>query len=124
MRLLARIKYYPSEIKFNLIYNFVNEFNLSDLHQLSKDICIIYRNYDDINHLENILKLKDYIFQKNLFHNEEYYDSALKVRIRRNIEIIANKSLIFSYKVKICIEFGYFLLSNLSILLFCPITIP
>ena len=42
------------------IYSFVNEFNLSDLHQLSKDICIIYRNYDNINHLENILKLKEY----------------------------------------------------------------
>ena len=42
------------------IYSFVNEFNLSDLHQLSKDICIIYRNYDNINHLENILKLKKY----------------------------------------------------------------
>jgi len=42
------------------IYIFVNEFNLSDLHQLSKDICIIYRNYDNINHLENILKLKKY----------------------------------------------------------------
>ncbi|MBL6858117.1 MAG: thiamine phosphate synthase [Pelagibacteraceae bacterium] len=42
------------------IYSFVNEFNLSDLHQLSKDICIIYRNYDNINHLENILKIKKY----------------------------------------------------------------
>ena len=42
------------------IYNFVNEFNLPDLSQLSKDISIIYRNYDNINHLENILKLKKY----------------------------------------------------------------
>ena len=42
------------------IYNFVNDFNLPDLHQLSKDISIIYRNYDNINHLENILKLKKY----------------------------------------------------------------
>ena len=42
------------------IYCFVDEFNLSDLCQLSKDINIIYRNYKNIDHIENILKLKKY----------------------------------------------------------------
>ena len=40
--------------KLPKIYCFVNEFNLTDLSILSKDISIIYRNYDNINHLDNI----------------------------------------------------------------------
>ena len=40
------------------IYYFINEFKLSDLSHLGKNINIIYRNYDNIGHLESILKLK------------------------------------------------------------------
>ena len=61
------------------IYNFVNEFNLSDLHQLSKDICIIYRNYDNINHLENILKLKKYCKNKK---TKFYLSNDIKLSIK------------------------------------------
>ena len=48
------------------IYYFVNEFKLSDLSHLGKNLNIIYRNYDNINHLANILKLK--IYCKNKKH--------------------------------------------------------
>ena len=65
------------------IYSFVNEFNLSDLHQLSKDICIIYRNYDDINHLENILKLKDYC--KNI-RTKFYLSNDIKLSIKLRLD--------------------------------------
>ena len=65
------------------IFSFVNEFNLSDLHQLSKDICIIYRNYDNINHLENILKLKKYC--KNI-KTKFYLSNNIKLSIKLRLD--------------------------------------
>ena len=65
------------------IYNFVNDFNLSDLHQLSKDICIIYRNYDNINHLENILKLKEYC--KDI-RTKFYLSNDIKLSIKLRLD--------------------------------------
>jgi thiamine-phosphate pyrophosphorylase len=65
------------------IYTFVNKFNLSDLHQLSKDICIIYRNYNNINHLEDILNLKKYCRDiKTKFYLSN--DIKLSIRLRLN----------------------------------------
>ena len=69
--------------KFFKIYNFVNEFNLSDLHQLSKDICIIYRNYDNISHLENILKLKEYC--KDI-RTKFYLSNDIKLSIKLRLD--------------------------------------
>ena len=65
------------------IYSFVSEFNLSDLHQLSKDICIIYRNYDNINHLDNILKLKKYC--KNI-KTKFYLSNNIKLSIKLRLD--------------------------------------
>ena len=65
------------------IYNFVNEFNLSDLHQLSKDISIIYRNYNNINHLENILKLKKYCNNKK---TKFYLSNNIKLSIKLRLD--------------------------------------
>ena len=65
------------------IYSFVSEFNLSDLHQLSKDICIIYRNYGNINHLENILKLKEYC--KNI-GTKIYLSNDIKLSIKLRLD--------------------------------------
>ncbi len=65
------------------IYSFVNEFNLSDLNQLSKDICIIYRNYDNINHLENILKLKKYCKDKK---TKFYLSNNIKLSIKLRLD--------------------------------------
>ena len=64
------------------IYSFVNEFNLSDLRLLSKNICIIYRNYDNINHLENILKLKKYCKNtKTKFYLSNDIKLSIKLRL-------------------------------------------
>jgi len=64
------------------IYYFVDRFNLSDLSHLSKDISIIYRNYDNIDHLENILKLKNYCrFTKRKF----YLSNNIKLSIKLGI---------------------------------------
>ena len=65
------------------IYSFVNEFNLSDLHQLSKDICIIYRNYNNINHLEDILNLKKYC--KDI-KTKFYLSNDIKLSIRLRLD--------------------------------------
>ena len=65
------------------IYSFVNEFNLSDLHQLSKDICIIYRNYNKINHLENILKFKKYC---NDIKTKFYLSNNIKLSIKLGLD--------------------------------------
>ena len=61
------------------IYYFVYKFNLSDLSHLGKNISIIYRNYDNIDHLENILKLKNYCrYTKRKF----YITNNIKLSIK------------------------------------------
>ena len=61
------------------VYCFVNEFNLSDLSKLGKDISIIYRNYDNINHLDNILKLKNFCKRTK---NKFYLSNNIKLSIK------------------------------------------
>jgi thiamine-phosphate pyrophosphorylase len=76
------------------IYCFVNEFNLSDLSRLGKDINIIYRNYDNINHLDNILKIKKFCRRtKNKFY--------LSNNIRLSIRLGLNGVYIPSFNKKI-----------------------
>ncbi len=50
---------------------------------LSKDICIIYRNYDNINHLENILKLKEYC--KDI-RTKFYLSNDIKLSIKLRLD--------------------------------------
>ena len=91
------------------IYNFVNKFNLSDLHQLSKDICIIYRNYDNIDHLENILKLKEYC--KNV-RAKLYLSNDIKLSIKLRLDGI----YIPSFNNKVNYVQNYSLLKNFAII--------
>jgi len=53
------------------------------LRQLSRDICIIYRNYDNVNHLENILKLKKYC--KNV-KTKLYLSNNIKLSIKLRLD--------------------------------------
>ena len=92
---------------FLKIYNFVNEFNLSDLHQLSKDICIIYRNYNNINHLENILRLQKYC--KDI-KTKFYLSNDIKLSIKLGLDGVyipsfnkSTKHLSYSFKKNFCI---------------------
>ena len=91
------------------VYSFVSEFNLSDLHQLSKDICIIYRNYDNINHLENILKLKKHC--KNI--KTKFY---LSDNIKLSIKLGLNGVYIPSFNKKINYVQNYSLPKNFEII--------
>jgi thiamine-phosphate pyrophosphorylase len=64
------------------IYYFVDKFNLSDLSHLGKNISIIYRNYDNIDHLENILKLKNFCRCTN---RKFYLSNNIKLSIKLGI---------------------------------------
>tara|TARA_B100001063_G_scaffold138384_1_gene129286 strand:- start:596 stop:1162 length:567 start_codon:yes stop_codon:yes gene_type:complete len=91
------------------VYSFVNEYNLSDLHQLSKDICIIYRNYDNINHLENILKLKKHCKNKKT----KFY---LSNNIKLSLKLGLNGVYIPSFNKKINYVQNYNLPKNFEII--------
>ena len=77
------------------IYCFVDEFNLSDLYQLSKDINIIYRNYKNIDHLENILKLKKYC--KGI-KTKLYLSNNIKLSIKLGLDGVYIPSFNKSFK--------------------------
>ena len=91
------------------IYCFVDKFNLSELCQLGKNINIIYRNYNNINHLENILKLKKYC--KNTSHR--FY---LSNNIKLSIKLRLNGVYIPSFNKKINFIQSYSLPKNFSII--------
>ena len=65
------------------VYCYVNEFNLSDLSKLRKNINIIYRNYDNIDYLNNLLKLKSFCKKVN---NKLYLSNNIKLSIKLNLD--------------------------------------
>ena len=87
----------------------LDEFNLSDLCQLGKNINVIYRNYNNINHLENILKLKKYC--KNT--NHKFY---LSNNIKLSIKLGLNGVYIPSFNKKINYVQSYSLPKNFRII--------
>ena len=91
------------------IYCFVDEFNLSALCHLGKSINVIYRNYNNINHLENILKLKKYC--KNTKH--KFY---LSNNIKLSIKLGLNGIYIPSFNKKINYVQSYSLPKNFRII--------
>ena len=65
------------------VYCFVNEFNLTELSQLGKNINIIYRNYKNSFDFETILKLKEYC-KKNYY--KLYISNNFKLSIKFNLD--------------------------------------
>ena len=65
--------------KITKIYCFVNEFNLPELLKLNRDISIIYRNYNNFNCLEDIIKLKEFCKKSK---NEIYLSNNIKLAIK------------------------------------------
>jgi thiamine-phosphate pyrophosphorylase len=61
------------------IYCFVNDYNLSDLSKLGRNINIIYRNYKNIDHINDLLKLKLFC-KKN--GNNLYLANNIKLSIK------------------------------------------
>jgi len=79
------------------VYCYVNNYNLSDLSKLGRNINIIYRNYENIDHIDNLLKLKQFC-KKN--GNDLYLSNNIKLSIKfrlRGVYIPSfNKKLNFS----------------------------
>ena len=90
------------------VYCFVNEFNLTELSQLGKNINIIYRNYKNSSDFETILKLKEYC-KKN--HYKLYISNNFKLSIKFNL----NGVYIPSFNKKINFVQNYSLPKNFKI---------
>ena len=60
-------------------YCYVSNYNLTDLSKLGKNINVIYRNYQNINHLDNLLKLKLFCKKNN---NKLYLSNNIKLSIK------------------------------------------
>jgi len=91
------------------VYFFVNEFNLSDLSQIGKNINLIYRNYDKKNYLDDILKLKKYC----KYSNNKFY---LANNIRLSIKLGLNGVYIPSFNKQINYVQNYSLPKNFKII--------
>ena len=46
--------------KFSKIYYFINEFNIEEIHNLNKNIALIYRNYHNKCDINQIKKIRDF----------------------------------------------------------------
>jgi len=79
------------------VYCYVDKYNLSDLSKLGRNINIIYRNYESINHLKNLKKLKIFC-QKN--GNELYMSNNIKLSIRLRLNGVYIPS--FNNKLNYC----------------------
>ena len=91
------------------VYHFVNEFNLTELSQLSKNINIIYRNYKNTSNLETISKLKKYC-KKN---GHKFY---LSNNFKHSIKLGLNGVYIPSFNKKINFVQNYCLPKNFKII--------
>ena len=79
------------------VYCYVNEFNLSDLSKLRKNINIIYRNYNKIDHLNNLLKLKSFCKKANI---KLYLSNNIKLSIKLGLNGVYIPS--FNKKLNYC----------------------
>lgn len=61
------------------VYYFVDTFNLSDLLKLSRNLNIIYRNYNDVDHFKNLIKLKLFCKKTN---NKLYLSNNIKLALK------------------------------------------
>ncbi len=79
------------------VFCYVDEFNLSDLTKLSKNINIIYRNYRNIDHLNNLLKLKSFCKKAKY---RLYLSNNIKLSIKLGLDGVyipsVNKQLNYS----------------------------
>ena len=91
------------------IYCYVNNYNLSDLSKLGRNINIIYRNYESIDHVDNLLKLKQFC-KKN--GNDLYLTNDIKLSIKLRLQGI----YIPSFNKKLNISSSFTLPKNFKII--------
>tara|TARA_B100000767_G_scaffold271262_1_gene296522 strand:- start:619 stop:1167 length:549 start_codon:yes stop_codon:yes gene_type:complete len=64
------------------IYYFISNFNIDEIKNLSKNISLIYRNYDDVTDLNTIKKIKNIcIKQKRKFYISNQFKIAKKFKL-------------------------------------------
>ena len=79
------------------IYYYVESYNLTDLSRLGRNISIIYRNYQNIDYLDNLLKLKSFC-KKN--GNELYLSNNIKLSVKLKLNGVYIPS--FNNKLNYC----------------------
>ena len=79
------------------IYYYVESYNLTDLSRLGRNISIIYRNYQNIDYLDNLLKLKSFC-KKN--GNNLYLSNDIKLSIKLRLNGVYIPS--FNNKLNYC----------------------
>ena len=79
------------------IYYYVESYNLTDLSRLGRNISIIYRNYENIDHLKNLIKLKLFC-KKN--GNDLYLSNNIKLSIKLRLSGVYIPS--FNNKLNYC----------------------
>ena len=79
------------------VYCYVDKYNLSDLSKLDRNINIIYRNYENINHLKNLKKLKVFC-KKN--GNKLYTSNNIKLSLKLKLNGVYIPS--FNNKLNYC----------------------
>ena len=72
------------------VFCYVDEFNLSDLSKLSKNINIIYRNYTNIDHTDHLIKIKAFCKKSN---NKLYLSNNIKMSIKLGLDGVYIPSL-------------------------------
>ena len=88
-------------------YYFINKFDTNYISKQNKNTAIIYRNYNSNNHLETILKLKNYCKYSGY---KFYLSNNIKLAIKLDLDGVyipsfnsKTKHLAFSYKKKFLI---------------------
>jgi thiamine-phosphate pyrophosphorylase len=79
------------------VYYYVERYNLTDLSKLGRNISIIYRNYQNIDYLDNLLKLKLFC-KKN--GNDLYLSNNIKLSIKLRLSGVYIPS--FNNKLNYC----------------------
>ena len=72
------------------VFCYVDDFNLSDLSKLSKNINIIYRNYTNIDHTDHLIKIKAFCKKSN---NKLYLCNNIKMSIKLGLDGVYIPSL-------------------------------
>ena len=82
---------------FPKIYCYINEYNLTELSNLSNNINLIYRNYNSQNYLENVLKLRTFCKKEK---RKLFISNDIKLALRLKLDGVYIPS--FNKKLNYC----------------------
>ena len=79
------------------IYCYINEYNLTELSKLSNNINLIYRNYNNQNYLETVLKLRTFCKKEK---RKLFISNNIKLALRLKLDGVYIPS--FNKKLNYC----------------------